>query len=233
MIGQVFNSNNCGMFTVIDGPIKATNKTKWRIKFLSTGFEKLVPKFQIVTGQIRDPYVPSVFGIGVVGEISLIKYPRLSSLWRDILSRCYNPNDTTYCTYGNHGVHVNKDWWMLANFIADVPQLPGWDKGLYDARQLQLDKDLLQHGVEPKQYSRDTCVWLNNHDNCIMQDRQIRPFFAIDPNGNKTFWLNISQFARTFSQLGFTRRNVSAVLNRSDVHSCFGWKFEFSDEEIV
>ena len=77
--------------------------------------------------------------------------------------------------------------------------------------------------------------WLSVHDNVSIQDGQMRPFLATDPLGHSEVYCNISDFARSHSDLGFTRKNVSAVLNRSDVKSCFGWKFVFIEpnEEIV
>lgn len=233
MIGQKFQTRHCGEIEVVG---KTSNfRKRWRIRFLNTGFEKDVGYWQVVSGQVVDPYAPAVNGIGITGEVDYKKYGKLASVWRHVIYRCTDPKRKDYKRYGGSGVTICKEWLFLPTFIEDVTNLPGFDWDKFNKGLLQLDKDTKQRFKENKIYSKETCVWLPIHDNVTIQDGQMKPFIATDPSGYSEVFCNITDFARNHSELGFTRKNVSAVLNRSDVHSCFGWKFKYVDpnEEIV
>jgi len=233
MIGKTFKTRYCGEVTVLSR--NNDIRHPWRIKFLNTGFEKNVSRWQIVSGQLEDPYVPAVLGIGITGDVDYKKYGKLAAIWRDIIYRCNDPNSTSYKRYGAKGVSICKEWLYLPKFIEDVTGLSGFDWYLFNEGLLHLDKDTKQRFQTNKIYSKETCTWLSNHDNVRIQDGQMKPFRATDKNGNSQIFYNISEFARTHAQFGFTRRNVSAVLNRPHVSTCFGWRFEFIDpnKEIV
>ena len=125
-----------------------------------------------------------------------------------------------------------KKWPMIKRIsalvlvLAMVATSAHFDWNLFNSGHLHLDKDLKQRYSQNKVYSKDTCTWLLREENIAIQDAQMYPFKAIDPQGNEAIYFNISKFARDHADKGFTRKNVSAVLNRSNVHSCFGWKFE-------
>ena len=77
------------------------------------------------------------------------------SAYRNMMDRCYSPNDKAYKWYGAVGVTVADCWkdnpeafvkWSLEN---------GWDKDLH------IDKDIKckAKGIYPHIYSPDTCTW--------------------------------------------------------------------------
>lgn len=233
MLGKVFKTNNCGDLTVIKHNKK--QRKCWRVRFIDTGYEVDVSKWQITSGQIKDPFKPQVLGIGIPGDTDYEKYGELAKIWRGLIYRCYNQEATDYHGYGGQGVTMSKDWLFLPTFIKDCISLDGFDWDLFNANKLHLDKDVKQRFQDNKIYSKDTCVWLEAKDNVRIQDKQMKPFKATDPDGNKTICYNVSEFARQHKDLGFTRRNVSAVLNRPDVYHCFGWSFEYVEpnQEIV
>ena len=77
------------------------------------------------------------------------------SAYRNMMDRCYSPNDKAYKWYGAVGVTVADCWkdnpeafvkWSIAN---------GWDKNLH------IDKDIKckAMGIYPHIYSPDTCTW--------------------------------------------------------------------------
>ena len=66
-VGKVFKSLNSGDFKVV----KYNDAHNVEIRFLKTGFEKSVQLVQVKSGNVKDPYSPSVYGVGIVG----IKYP--------------------------------------------------------------------------------------------------------------------------------------------------------------
>lgn len=233
MIGKTFKTKRCGDATVIKHNEK--QRACWRVRFNDTGYEVNVSKWQITSGQIRDPFKPQVLGIGIPGDVDYSKYGDLAKIWRGLIYRCYDPNNSSYGRYGEVGVTMAQEWLFLPKFISDCLELPGFDWDLFTANKLHLDKDMKQRFQSCKVYSKDTCMWLSPEDNVRVQDGQMKPFKVTDTEGNTSIHYNVSAFAREYADKGFTRRNVSAVLNRSDVKHCFGWSFEYvePDQEIV
>ena len=61
-VGKVCKSLNSGDFKIL----KYKNSKNVEIQFLKTGFETTVRLGNIKSGSIKDPYLPSVYGIGIV-----------------------------------------------------------------------------------------------------------------------------------------------------------------------
>ena len=88
-VGKVFKSKSSGYFKVL----KYNDSRNAEIQFLKTGYEMVAQLGHIKNGEVKDPYSPSVFGVGVVGT----KYPTKINdvqtkeyvLWKDMLKRCY------------------------------------------------------------------------------------------------------------------------------------------------
>ena len=66
-VGKVCKSLNSGDFKVL----KYNDTANVEIQFLNTGFEMVARLDHIKSGNVKDPYSPSVCGIGVSGN----KYP--------------------------------------------------------------------------------------------------------------------------------------------------------------
>ncbi len=47
--------------------------------------------------------------------------------WRNMLNRCYSPNNSEYSNYGERGIKVCRKWWKFKNFYKDMGDKP---KGL-------------------------------------------------------------------------------------------------------
>ena len=93
-VGKVFKTRHYGEFEVIE----YISSTKVKIKFLFTGYEKLTDAKSIDNGSIKDPYYPSVHGVGYLGEgVYPAKYTRNGKLknspayevWNSKLKNCY------------------------------------------------------------------------------------------------------------------------------------------------
>ena len=66
-VGKVYKSNLSGDFKIV----KYNGATDVEIQFLKTGFETTVHLGSIRNGYVKDLYLPSVCGIGILGT----KYP--------------------------------------------------------------------------------------------------------------------------------------------------------------
>lgn len=88
----------------------------------------------------------------------MTKYCGLSSLhpfsicWRNMHSRCYNPNNNRYKTYGARGITVCSEWHDFANFYDSM--FPSWKTGL------QLDR-IDNNGP----YDASNCQWISRLEN--------------------------------------------------------------------
>ena len=88
----VYQSKNSGCFTITN----YLDSYNIGIRFIDTGDEMVAHLGCIKNGEVKDPYSPSVCGVGVLGT----KYPpsisgvltREYALWQGMLQRCYSDN---------------------------------------------------------------------------------------------------------------------------------------------
>ena len=89
-VGKVCKSNLSGDFKIL----KYNNSENVEVQFTNTGFEKSVQLVQVKSGSVKDRYLPSVYGVGILGT----KYPHSVNgrttkeykLWCHMLERCYS-----------------------------------------------------------------------------------------------------------------------------------------------
>ena len=76
--------------------------------------------------------------------------------YRGMMSRCYDPNTSSYQWYGAKGVTVCDEWKDNPKAFVDWAIANGWQPGLH------IDKDLLcdAQGIHPHIYSPKTCQWV-------------------------------------------------------------------------
>ena len=161
--------NNAGAdFKVIAYGEKVYDKRKlYTVKFDKSGYIGYFTKKNILSGSIRDPYFPHIYGIGYLGNISVkatyTSGEREFEKWKAMISRCYNINDSRYHNYGAKGITVCERWHSFENFFNDLPYLPGFNDYIKNPSLYQLDKDTLQVDVcdNNKIYSPDTCIFLS------------------------------------------------------------------------
>lgn len=143
-------------------------------------------------GTIRNPYHPSVYGIGYVG---IEKYNRhttkYKSIWSGMLERCYSKkrhkNNQSYI-----GCSVSEEWHNFQNFVK-------WYKENYNPETMkgwQLDKDILIKGN--KVYSPETCAFVPQTINSL--------FIKCDINRGNTpigvFELESGKFSASMNRYG-------------------------------
>lgn len=118
------------------------NYDKIAIVFLNSGYRMLARANNINKGEVKNPYVNSILGMGCVGvgpynvdgsPFERMIYPR----WRGILDRCYVKRE------GNKT--VNQEWLNFQNFAAwftaEFYNIPHYS--MYD---MAVDKDVLVPG---------------------------------------------------------------------------------------
>ena len=159
-VGKVCKSLNSGDFKIL----KYNDSKNVEIQFLKTGYETVTRLHNIRKGEVKDPYSPSVYGIGIVGT----KYPisvnsvqtKEYELWTHMLQRCYSD---TYKkkrpTY--EGCKVSDNFKSYEYFY-------GWcNKQIgFNNKGWHLDKDLLTKGN--KVYSEDSCVFIPKEINLML-----------------------------------------------------------------
>lgn len=67
-------------------------------------------------------------------------------IWSDMKTRCINPNNKFYCSYGGRGITVCDEWQEFENFYRDMGDCP---EG-YSIERINNDKG----------YSKDNCKWI-------------------------------------------------------------------------
>lgn len=160
-IGQRFQTKQHGVCTVV-----AYNGWDDISVQFEDGFIKTTSISQLNIGSVRNPYYPSVEGIGFVGEGS---YPasdingstKVYAVWSAMLRRCYSEKQQkrqpSYI-----GCTVDKEWHNFQNFAGWYYQnsVEGWE----------LDKDLLTKGN--RLYSRSTCCFIPPEINSFLTKRE-------------------------------------------------------------
>ena len=162
--GVVFESLYFGDFKVLE----YTNSKKILVEFIATGFRKYCQIKEVLNGKITDRLVPSVSGVGVLGN----KYPTIYynsdgkkmnlkhyETWSGMLKRCYNQkHQEKNATY--KGCSASKNFKSYTYFYEWCERQIG-----FDYHDWCLDKDILVKGN--KIYSEDICVFVPNEINCL------------------------------------------------------------------
>ena len=89
-VGKVCKSLNSGDFKIV----KYNDNRNVEIQFLNTGYETSVELVQVKRGNVKDRYLPSVYGIGIIGDKYQVseggKNTKEYVLWQSMLERCYS-----------------------------------------------------------------------------------------------------------------------------------------------
>ena len=192
-LNEIYESKYYGKFKIIKdlGCEKGVRKVK--IKFLNTGYEKIIDAQKVSRGVIKDDSVAnSKRAIDPLAEnYENFILTILRDKWKFMMYRCYNSNDHQYNNYGGIGVTVCERWHNVDNFITDAKQLLNYDKFYCNPQMYQIDKDYLQQNIPKNKrvYSPETCIFLSNIDNINLskiQNRSKSDLFGIKqlPSGN-------------------------------------------------
>ncbi len=159
-VGKVFKSTSSGDFKVL----KYNDRANVEIQFSQTGFETTVQLGHIKSGSIKDRYLPSVHGVGILGTKYQAKIngviTKEYTLWKNMLERCYNDTfKKRQPTY--EGCEVSNNFKSYEYFYEWCHKQVGFDN-----KDWHLDKDLLIKGS--KVYSESTCVFIPAEINLLL-----------------------------------------------------------------
>ena len=205
-VGKVFKSLNSGDFKIV----KYNNSKDVEIQFLKTGYETTVQLINIKSGSVKDPYSPSVCGVGIVGT----KHPsRVNGvktkeyvLWCNMLERCYSTNiKKRRPTY--EGCKVSENFKSYEYFYEWCNEQIGFGN-----EDWHLDKDLLIKGG--KVYSESTCVFIHQEINQVLvKHESMRGEHLIGVYWNKkvkAFVAMVSKTKRKREYLGLFNTEIEA-----------------------
>ena len=178
-VGKVCKSLNSGDFKIV----KYNDTSNVEIQFVNTGFETVATLDNIRKGKVKDPYAPSVYGIGVLGAKYQAKIngviTKEYTLWQNMLERCYSDTykkkNQTYidCEVSDKFKSYEYFYEWCCNQIG------------FGVDGFELDKDLLIKGN--KVYNESTCVFLPKEINLLLIKREsLRGEYLIGVYWHKT-----------------------------------------------
>ena len=182
-VGKVCKSKSSGDFKIL----KYNDSRNVEIQFLKTGYRKVAEMKEVRSGEVKDPYSPSVYGVGVLGAKYLASVNGVQTkeyvLWCHMLTRCYSDvykkKNPTY-----EGCEVSDKFKSYEYFYEWCHSQIGFDND-GNGNPFHLDKDLLVKGN--KIYSESTCVFLPREINQLLTRREAsRGKHLIGVSWNKT-----------------------------------------------
>lgn len=217
-IGDKFFTENYGELSIlsIEGCKKIT------VKFTETGYETVTSSSNILTGRVKDPMHPSIFGVGFfgVGDYRFSKGDRgkivrlAYSKWSSMLRRCYGKDvEIKFPTY--KGCTVSSSWHNFQNFAK-------WFDDNYknDGISYDLDKDIKVKGN--KEYGPDTCMLVTRFENVSESSKRTlaKEYEFLSPTGEVVKIKNLSEFCR---KMNLDASKMSMV-NSGKRNNHFGWR---------
>ena len=205
-VGKILKSKNSGDFKIV----KYNNSRNVEIQFINTGYGTSAQLEHIKNGNVKDPYVASVHGVGVAGT----KYPitvngrntKEYDLWNSMLKRCYSDTyqkkQPTYkgCKVGNNFLHYEYFYEWCHIQVG------------FNNKDWQLDKDLLVKGN--KVYNESTCVFLPKEINSVLtKSTATRGEYLIGvfwSNTHKAFKAQVSKSKGKKEHLGSFKTELEA-----------------------
>ncbi len=209
-LGKVCKSKSSGDFKVL----KYNNNRNVVIQFSKTGYETSVELGNIKKGDVKDPYSPSVFGVGITGTKYLITISgvktREYALWKNMLQRCYSDAyRNKHPTYED--CEVSDNFKSYEYFYEWCHKQVGFDN-----KDWHLDKDLLTKGniKGNKVYSEDSCVFIPSEINTLLIKRAAsrgEHLIGVSwSNTNKAFVARVNKSKGGSEYLGLFKTEIEA-----------------------
>lgn len=215
--GSLHKSSNFGDFVVLS----YINSKKVKVRFVDTGYQLVTTSNSIRKGWVKDKMLPSVFGVGYVGDgeyrpvtgkIHSPSYRR----WICMLRRCYSNSNSRHVADAYKNVSVCDEWHNYQNFAKwfDENYIDGFD----------LDKDILSVGS--KIYSPETCLFVSSEENSLEVNGKRFTQYCISNGDQRILFRNISKVAK---EIGVCSGALCRLVNGKR-KTCGGWRLEFKKE---
>ena len=198
------------------------------IKFLNTQYILKTNSATLAGGYIKDPYEPSVCGIGYLGECNTPNRSQEYTLWKGLIERCYNPKRRDYKNYGAKGVTVCDRWKCFANFMEDIKKIDGYDDKKFHNKELDLDKDIKQSNIpiNNKVYSLETCQFISKHINRAIVTRKKSPNIKIISQKGDYVLETDCPVNELANKLNIKTQYITRIL-RGEAKTHNGWTFKY------
>jgi hypothetical protein len=221
----VWDATKGDTFDVL-GPAPSTSPGNSRdyIRFHASGYKYDVERTAWKRGGLRDPYKPSIHGVGYFGAADNTDpyYKSVYKAWNNMMDRCYNTEHQHYRLYGGRAVRVCRRWHSFAVFQRDSRRIAGAYYRFAKGDDVALDKDHTESSV----YSPDSCVWLPSGINVLYA--RTKPFVAISPTGQEYLHVSESAFAKLHGQ---TQSKINEVLLGKRA-TAKGWSYRYVDKTL-
>jgi len=118
---EIFYTNNGNYPYEIIGEVHGRRKPTVTIRFLNTGYECDRELRDVLRGKVKDPYEKTIFGVACKG-ITICKKGTIAaiiySIWINLVSRIYNPENKSYITDHENGRtrEMKEEWLCFDNF---------------------------------------------------------------------------------------------------------------------
>lgn len=148
-IGDMFTTNTCGECVVIGVEGTGTSDSQITVQFSKTAHVGTYRASELRGGKARDPYFPSVFNVGYLGqgEYKGNVVADAYNAWYAMMQRCYG---TTRNKQYYDDCAVSDTWHNFQNFAS-------WYYTNYK-EGYQLDKDTIDAAA--REYGPHTCMYL-------------------------------------------------------------------------
>ena len=221
-IGKRFEMNNYGELIVLGLGGRRGEHKLYICEFTKTGYQTMTSNSNILSGRVKDPYYPIIYGIGYLGGLKLSGNPYLELLyvrWKNMLARCYYPKNPEYVRYTSRGVSVDDRWHDFSKFVKDYEKLYGYDYDNIDV--LAIDKDIIGCGTK---YSKEHCCLVNN---------DLNSYFAYHQSRNNTsetgiYYLKVVDKWRATISINGNSKNLGHFKHKKSALDVYwGTKFQY------
>lgn len=152
----IYNSQGIGMKIV-----RQVDSSHVEIEFLDeTQYKTTILYSSYLNGNIINPYAPTVYGVGIVGE-NVNVLSKEYQAWHDMLRRCFDKK-TKIKRNTYKDCMVCDEWLIYQNFYKWLHRQENFEKWLHGDRWA-VDKDIIFKGN--KLYSQKTCFLVPNRVN--------------------------------------------------------------------
>ena len=165
---DLINTKSNGQLRVV----KYNNAKSVDVEFLETGYRTTAQAQAVEQGAVKDKLMPTVKGVGFIGDGGYSSFSKAYQTWKNIIARCYSEREQErFPTY--KGCSVVIEWHNFQNFAK-------WFESNHK-EGTEVDKDIKIEGN--KIYSPETCIFVSHKENIIKA--RAKKYIVTAPLGEK------------------------------------------------